>query len=144
MRPLSLKVDSKRLPVTTQGEYLQYAESVRNRANGYITKESHDSAKLTNGSGILKVMSQNGKVTKNTNFSKDQWDEISDMHMRDILVIGPEKLRVIRGDIQTSAKVLCRCKSVKKCKEESEENRSDEKARGSGYQHRVVSSNSDV
>ena len=30
MRPLSLKVDSKRLPVTTQGEYLQYAESVRN------------------------------------------------------------------------------------------------------------------
>ena len=30
MRPLSLKVDSKHLPVTTQGEYLQYAESVRN------------------------------------------------------------------------------------------------------------------
>ena len=30
MRPLSLKVDSKRLPVSTQGEYLQYAESVHN------------------------------------------------------------------------------------------------------------------
>ena len=30
MQPLSLKVDSKRLPVTTQGEYLQYAESVCN------------------------------------------------------------------------------------------------------------------
>ena len=30
MRPLSLKVDSKHLPVTTQGEYLQYAESVHN------------------------------------------------------------------------------------------------------------------
>ena len=89
-------------------------------------------------------MSQNGKVTKKTNFSKDQWDEISDMHMRDILVIGPEKLRVIRGDIQTSAEVLCRRTSVKMCKEESEENRSDEKARGSGYQHRVVSSDSDV
>ena len=32
MRPLSLKVDSKCLPVTTQGEYLQHAESVRNIA----------------------------------------------------------------------------------------------------------------
>ena len=34
MRPLPLKVDSKRLPVTTQGEYLQYAESVRNTELG--------------------------------------------------------------------------------------------------------------
>jgi len=31
VQPLSLKVDSKCLPVSTQGEYLQYAESVCNR-----------------------------------------------------------------------------------------------------------------
>ena len=36
MRPLSLKVDSKRLPVTTQGEYLQYAESVRNNTSDHV------------------------------------------------------------------------------------------------------------
>jgi len=112
-------------------------------AKGYITKESHDSAKLTRGSGIIKVMSQDGKFTKKTNFSKDQWDEISDMHMRGILAIGPEKLRVIEGAIQTFADILRCRKSIKKYKGESEETSLDEKAQGLGYQHRAVSSDSD-
>jgi len=34
VQPLSLKVDSKRLPVSTQGKYLQYTESVRNMIKG--------------------------------------------------------------------------------------------------------------
>ena len=49
-------------------------------ADGYITKESHDSGKLTKSNGIMKVRGQDGKFTKATNFSKDQWDAISDMH----------------------------------------------------------------
>ena len=113
-------------------------------AKGYITKESHESAKLSKSSSILKVRSQDGKFTKKTNFSKDQWDEISDMHMRDILIIGPDKLRVIEGEIRAAADILRRRKSVKKCRVEPEENRSDKKARGSGYQHRVASSDLDV
>ena len=36
MRPLSLKVDSKRLPVSTQGEYLQYTESVCNMVSFFV------------------------------------------------------------------------------------------------------------
>ena len=113
-------------------------------AKGYITKESHDSAKLTKNSSIIKVRSQDGKFTKKTNFSKDQWNKISDMHMCDILIIEPEKLRVIKGEIQAAADNLRRRKSAKKCKVELEENRSDKKARGSGYQHRVAASDSDI
>jgi len=113
-------------------------------AKGYITKESHEGAKLSKSSSILKVRSQDGKFTKKTNFSKDQWDEISDMHMRDILIIGPDKLWVIEGEIRAAADILRHCKSVKKCKVEPEENRSDKKAQGSGYQHRVASSDLDV
>jgi len=81
---------------------------------------------------------------KKTNFSKDQWDKISDMHMRDILIIGPDKLQVIEGEIQAAANILRRHKSVKKCKVEPEENRLDKKARGSGYQHQVALSDLDV
>jgi len=113
-------------------------------AKGYITKESHESAKLSKSSSILKVRSQDGKFTKKTNFSKDQWDEISDMHMHDILIIGPDKLYIIEGEIWAAADVLCCCKSVKKCKVEPEENRLDKKAWGSGYQHWVASSDLDV
>jgi hypothetical protein len=71
-------------------------------AKGYITKESHDNAKLTKKSGIMKVMGRNSKFMKTTNFSKVQWAEISDMHMRDVMAIDhdePEKLRDIEGDI---------------------------------------------
>jgi len=45
------------------------------------------------------VKGQDGKFTKATNFSKDRWDGISDLHMRDVLVLGPEKLRVVEGEI---------------------------------------------
>jgi len=48
------------------------------------------SAKLSKSSSILKVRSQDGKFIKKTNFSKDQWDKISDMYMCDILIIGPD------------------------------------------------------
>ena len=69
-------------------------------ANGYITKESHNNAKLNKStSSILKVRGQDSKFTKRTNFSKDQWEELSDMHMRDVLSIEPEKLHVIDGVI---------------------------------------------
>jgi len=66
------------------------------------------------------------------------------MHMRDVLVIGPEKLQVIEGDIRNAADMIAyQCKSVK-CKRGQEANRSDKKAQGSGYQFRAASSNSDV
>jgi len=113
-------------------------------AKEYITKESHKSAKLSKSSSILKVRFQDGKFTKKTNFSKDQWDKISDMHMHDILIIGPDKLQVIKGEIQAATDVLHHHKSIKKCKVEPEENRLDKKAWGLGYQHQVVLSNLDV
>ena len=115
-------------------------------ANGYITKESHDNAKLNKStSSILKVRGQDGKFTKRTNFSKDQWEELSDMHMRDVLSIEPEKLHVIDGVIREAADmIVAQRKEVKKGKGAREANQSDKKARGSGYQCRVASSDSDV
>ena len=66
------------------------------------------------------------------------------MHMRDVLVIGPEKLRVLEGDIRNSANIIRQRRSVKNFKGGPEENRLDKKAWGSGYLHRAVSSDSDV
>ena len=113
-------------------------------AKGYITKESHDSAKATKGNSIMKVKGQDGKFTKATNFSKDQWDETSDFHMRDVQAIGPEKLRILEGDIRASVNVIRRLRTAKKFKDGSEANQLEKKARGSGYQDRAASSDSDV
>jgi hypothetical protein len=113
-------------------------------AKGYITKESHDNARLSKGSSIIKVRGQDGRYTKSTNFSKDQWGEISDMHMRDVLAIEPEKLRVLEGDIRDSIKIVRHRRSIKRCRRSPESNRLDKKARGSGYEDRAASSDSDV
>ncbi|KAH9021448.1 hypothetical protein EDB85DRAFT_1895658 [Lactarius pseudohatsudake] len=67
--------------------------------SGYISKESYDAALGQKKSGILKVLGPDGKCTKTTNFSKEQWEEISDIHIRDVWSVEQEKLQVIRGDI---------------------------------------------
>jgi len=89
------------------------------------------------------VKGQDGKFMKATNFSKDHWDGISDLHMRDVLVLGPEKLSVLEGEIQNSVDIICQCKRIalKKCKEEAKQ--LDKKARGSGHQHQAASSDTD-
>ena len=86
---------------------------------------------------------QDGKFTKATNFSKDHWDGISDLHMCDVLVLGPEKLSVLEGEVQNSVDIIrqCKCVTLKKCKEEAEQ--LDKKAWGSGHQHRAASSDTD-
>ena len=81
-------------------------------AKGYVTKESHKNARSTKGSSIAKVKGQDGKFTKATNFSKDHWDGISDLHMRDVLVLGPEKLSVLEGEIQNSVDIIRQRKHV--------------------------------
>ncbi|KAH8985512.1 hypothetical protein EDB86DRAFT_2833094 [Lactarius hatsudake] len=68
-------------------------------ANGYISKESYDAALSQKKSGILKVLGPDGKCTKTTNFSKEQWEEISNIHICDVWSVEQEKLQVIRGDI---------------------------------------------
>lgn len=113
-------------------------------AEGYITKESHDNAKLTKSSSIIKERSQHGRFTKRTNFSKDRLERISDAHMRDVLAIGIEKLRVLEGDIRDSVDIVRRRRGTKKVKVEPGASQLDNKAWGSGYQHRAASSDSDV
>ena len=67
------------------------------------------------------------------------------MHMRNVLSIEPEKLHVIDGVIQEAADmIVAQRKEVKKGKGAWEENQSDKKARGSGYQCQVASSDSNV
>jgi hypothetical protein len=101
---------------------------------------------MTKSSSIIKVKGRDGRFTKETNFSKDRWDAISDMHMRDVLAVEPEKLRVLEGDIQNSVDILRNRKHVtlKKRGGEREANQSDKFAQGSGYQHRAALSDSDV
>jgi hypothetical protein len=81
---------------------------------------------------------------KATNFSREQWVEISDMHVRDAWAVEPEKLPIIRRDVQAAADIIRSWKYVKKRKAaEQEVNRLAKKARGSGYQHQVAASDDD-
>ena len=68
------------------------------------------------------------------------------MHMCDVLAIGPEKLRVLEGDIQNSVDILRNRKRIalKKGRGECKANQLDKIAQGSGYQHQAASSDSDV
>ena len=131
---LVLSATSVRFPFVYDAQYIHNTQVHRALwlwAKGYITKESHDSAKVTKGNGIMKVKGRDGKFTKATNFSKDQWDDTSNVHMRDVQAIEPEKLRVLEADIQASVDVLRR---LKKFKDGSEANQSETEAWGSGYQ----------
>jgi hypothetical protein len=85
-----------------------------------------------------------GKYTKATNFSREQWVEISDMHVHDAWAVEPEKLPIIRRDVQAATNIIHSRKYVKKHKAaEQEVNQLVKKARGSRYQHQVTASNDD-
>ena len=113
-------------------------------ANGYITKESHDTAKMTKRSSILKAQGPDGKCTKITNFSKEQWDEISDIHIRDAWSVELEKLRVIQGDIDAAVDTIRKRKTKKRKAGGLNSNRVMKKGQVSAYEHRIVSSDSDI
>jgi hypothetical protein len=113
-------------------------------ANGYITKESHDTAKMTKRSSILKAQGPDGKCTKITNFSKEQWDEISDIHVRDAWSVELEKLRVIQGDIDAAVNTIRERKTKKRKAGGPNSNRVMKKGRVSAYEHRIISSDSDI
>ncbi|KAH9009962.1 hypothetical protein EDB84DRAFT_1446027 [Lactarius hengduanensis] len=83
-------------------------------ANGYISKERYNAGLAQKKNGILKVLGPDGKCTKTTNFSKEQWEEISDIHTRDIWSVEPEKLRAIRADIDMAVNQIRRCKPTKR------------------------------
>ncbi|KAH9022626.1 hypothetical protein EDB85DRAFT_1895155 [Lactarius pseudohatsudake] len=98
-------------------------------ANGYISKESYDAALGQKKSGILKVLGPDGKCTKTTNFSKEQWEEISDIHVRDVWSVEQEKLQVIRGDINKAVDQI-RNRKPTKCRAGGREaDRSDPQTR---------------
>ena len=89
--------------------------------------------KPTKGSSIIKIKGADGKITKATNFSREQWVEISNMHTRDAWAVEPMKLADIKGDVQAAADVLRSRRYVKKQKaSEQEANQLVKKARGSG------------
>ena len=54
---------------------------------------------MTKSSSVVKVVGKDSKFTKTTNFSKDEWDVISDVHMHNVFTLEPEKLQVVEGDI---------------------------------------------
>jgi hypothetical protein len=113
-------------------------------AEGYITKESHDAAKVTKSSSILKAHGPDGRSTKLTNFSKEQWDEISDLHVRDAWSIEQEKLRVIQRDIELAVDTIRDRKARKRKASGSDTTRVVKKGRGSAYERRIASSDSDI
>ena len=97
---------------------------------------------MTKSSSVVKVVGKDGKFTKTTNFSKDEWDVISDVHMRDVFTLEPEKLQVVEGDIRASAlSILSQRKKSSKGRPGAI--RLDKVAQGSGYKHRIAASDSD-
>src|ERR1700692_2694437 len=90
---------------------------------------------------------RNSKYTKTTNFSKEQWDEISDIHARDVWALQAEedKLQLIVGAVEESIDDLRRRKQIRKRKpSERDIAQLAKKARGTGYQRRIAMSDSDV
>ncbi len=87
-----------------------------------------------------------GKYTKTTNFSKEQWDGISDIHVRDVWSVEPEKLQVIQGDVEKTVDIIRNRKNPgkRKANRAREANQLAKKARGSGYERRIASSDSDI
>ncbi|KAH9058020.1 hypothetical protein EDB83DRAFT_2315983 [Lactarius deliciosus] len=83
-------------------------------ANGYISKESYNATLGQKKSGILKVLGPDGKCMKTTNFSKEQWEEISNIHICDIWSVEQEKLQVIRGDINKAVDQIHNRKPTKR------------------------------
>jgi len=91
--------------------------------------------KPSKSSSIIKVKGWDGKYTKTTNFSREQWVEISDMHVHDVWAVEPEKCLIIQGAIQAAVDVLYSSKYAKKRKaSEQEVNWLAKKAWGFGYQ----------
>ena len=82
----------------------------------FLIKESHDAAKLTKSTCIIKVKGSDGKVVKMMNFSKEQWEEISDMHTCDLWSIETHKLLVIEAAVVCATKVLHSYKHIQKQK----------------------------
>jgi len=81
---------------------------------------------------------------KMTNFSREQWVEISDMHVCDAWAVKSEKLTLIKGAVEMAANVIRSHRYVRKCKaHEQDLEQLAKKARGSGYQHQVAPSDKD-
>ena len=100
--------------------------------------------KPSKSSSIIKVKGADGKYTKTTNFSREQWVEISNMHIRDAWAVESEKLLLIKGAVQTAADVICSRRYAKKCKaHEQEVDQLAKKAWGSGYHRQVAPSDDD-
>ncbi|KAH9011303.1 hypothetical protein EDB85DRAFT_2160104 [Lactarius pseudohatsudake] len=111
-------------------------------ANGYISKESYDAGLAQKKNGILKALGPDGKFTKTTNFSKEQWEEISDIHTRDVWSVEPEKLRLVRADIDTAVNRIRNRKPTKR-RVRREADQLVKKSRGLGDEYRIASSDSD-
>ncbi|KAH9039154.1 hypothetical protein EDB85DRAFT_1887622 [Lactarius pseudohatsudake] len=111
-------------------------------ANGYISKESYDAGLAQKKNGILKALGPDGKFTKTMNFSKEQWEEISDIHTRDVWSVEPEKLRVVRADIDTAVNRIRNRKPTKR-RVRREADQLVKKSWGLGDEYRIASSDSD-
>ncbi len=81
---------------------------------------------------------------KMTNFSREQWVEISDMHVRDTWAVESEKLALIKGAVEAAANIIHSHRYVRKrkaCEQDLEQ--LAKKAQGSRYQHQVAPSDED-
>ena len=99
---------------------------------------------MTKHSSILKAQGPDGKCTKITNFSKEQWDEISDIHVRDTWSVELEKLQVIQGDIDAAVNTIHKCKTKKRKAGGPNSNCVMKKGQVSAYEHWIISSDSDI
>ena len=115
-------------------------------ANGYITKESYEKAQESKhgSTSILKALGPDGKPTKTTNFSMDQWDEISSMHICNAWSVEREKLQVIQGDIDKAVGTICNHKLTKHKANTEELDHLVKKSQGSCFEHRITSLDSNV
>jgi hypothetical protein len=76
-------------------------------ANGYIKKESHDSAKLTQCSSIIKVKGSDSKISKIINFSKELVMGFSDVvELEECLNLEPQGSNMVDPEAMEMARVL--------------------------------------
>jgi hypothetical protein len=111
-------------------------------SKGHITYESCINAKTKgskNGGGILKSTGADGRVTKRTNFSRDQWENESDKHILDIWACDDDCLALIKAAVQMAKQSIMVEKSKGKRKAAVDAGTEAKRSRRSSYTERVVS-----
>ncbi|KAM6499161.1 hypothetical protein JOM56_004669 [Amanita muscaria] len=123
------------VPGLFDDKYFPKAALVLSATAGYITYESYMEAKGTKANGIIKLLGPDGKIKKDTNFSKGNWEQESDSHILDVWALDDGRLSLIMAEATAIQEVMQPQggKSKRKTQDDSEAGPSGKRTRSAAY-----------